>query len=284
MRIGSRWDASVLCLVLLLAAPAAAQVVEAARAALPVAVRSAGVLRIATSLQWPPYAYTSEAGAPEGIDIRLMKLLAEKLGLRPEVEDVKFPSIVPGVASGRYDVGVDQINITAERAKVVDFVPYSKDGMGLLVRKGATGIDVNAVCGRTLVLTQGSAQVGISEKLSATCVAAGQKAISFLYYPNSADTYLALANGRGDGFLIGKASGIYIAKGNDKLAMTEATLPDFVTISGIVVAKGNTAMQEALRLALEGALADGSYQRVLGEFGVPDAAVTVEQIRNPRPV
>ncbi|HYZ63722.1 MAG TPA: ABC transporter substrate-binding protein [Acetobacteraceae bacterium] len=283
MRIAARRGFLLLALSLLLARPAAAQVVEAARAALPASVRSAGVLKIATSLQWPPFAFTSEAGAPDGIDIRLMKLLAEKLGLRPEIEDVKFPSIVPGVASGRFDAGVDQINITAERAKVVDFVPYSKDGMGLLVRKGTTGVDVNDLCGRTLVLTQGSAQVGIAEKLSAKCVAAGQKAIAFLFYPNSADTYLALANGRGDGFLIGKASGVYIAKGNDKLSMTEATLPDFLTVSGIVVGKGNTAMAEALRLALESAVADGSYQKILDAFGVPDGALTVEQIRNPRP-
>ncbi|GAC1345102.1 MAG: hypothetical protein NVSMB18_24080 [Acetobacteraceae bacterium] len=175
---------------------ARAQVVETARSALPPSVVSLGALRVATSLQWPPFAYKTDAGAADGIDIRLMKLLAEKLGLRPEIEDVKFPSIVPGVASGRYDAGVDQINITAERAKVVDFVPYSKDGMGLLVRRGTSGVDVNDLCGRTLVLTQGSAQVGVAETLSAKCTAAGKTPISFLYYPNSADTYLALANGR----------------------------------------------------------------------------------------
>jgi len=286
MRILERRKLLLLGLALLLGGPgpARAQVVDPARAALPAPVRTAGVLRVATSLQWPPFAFTSEAGTPDGIDIRLMRLLAEKLGLRPEIEDVKFPSIVPGVSSGRFDAGVDQINITAERSKVVDFVPYSQDGMGLLVRKGTTGVDVNDLCGRTLVLTQGSAQVGIAEKLSAKCVAAGQKPIAFLMYPNSADTYLALANGRGDGFLIGKASGVYIAKGNDKLAMTDATLPDFLTISGIVVAKGNTAMLEALRLALESALADGSYRKILNDFGVPDGVLTLEQIRNPPPV
>ena len=276
----------MLGLAVLLGAPAlaAAQTVEAARAALPEPVRAAGVLRVATSLQWPPFAYVSAAGAPDGIDIRLMKLLAEKLGLRPEIEDVKFPSIVPGVANGRFDAGVDQINITAERAKVVDFVPYSKDGMGLLVRKGSAGIDVNAVCGRTLVLTQGSAQVGIADKLSAKCVAAGQKPIASLLYPNSADTYLALANGRGNGFLTGRAVGVYIAENNDKLAMTDATLPGLVSVSGIVVAKGNTAMRDALRLALEAAVADGSYQNILAEFQVPDEALDIEQIRNPPPI
>jgi len=263
---------------------AAEQVVEAARAALPESVRASGVLKVATSLQWPPYAFTSDAGTADGIDIRLVRLLAEKLGLRAQIEDVKFPAIVPGVSSGRYDVGLNQINITAERAKIVDFVPYSQDGMGLLIRRGTPALDVNDLCGHTLDLTQGSAQVGVAERLSADCEKAGKKAITFQMYPNSADTYLALANGRGDGFMIGRASGVYIAQKNDKLEMTKPILANFNTISGIVIAKGNKPMQDAIRLALEAALQDGSYQRILNEFGVPDGALTLEQIRNPPPV
>jgi len=273
----------LLALCAFLAHPAQAQVVEAARAALPEAVRAAGALRVATSTQWPPFAYQSENGEPDGIDIRLVRLLAGKLGLRPAIEDVKFPAIVPGVSNGRYDVGLNQINITAERAKAVDFLPYSQDGLGLLVRRGVAGVDVNNLCGRTLVLTQGSAQVAIAERLSTGCKERGEMGIAFLFFPNSADTYLALANGRGDGFLIGKASGTYIAKGNDKLDMTATTLSGLNTVSGIVIAKGNTALHEGLRLALESALADGSYAKVMADFGVPDGALTVEQIRNPAP-
>lgn len=262
---------------------AAGQVVEAARAALPDSVRAAGVLKVATSLQWPPFAFTSDAGTPDGIDVRLIRLLAEKMGLRAEIEDVKFPTIVPDVSSGRFDVGLNQINITAERGKIVDFVPYSQDGMGLLVRKGTTGMHVNDLCGHVLVLTQGSAQVAIAERLSGDCVKAGKKAIAFQFYPNSADTYLALANGRGDGFMVGRASGVYIAQKNDKLEMTQGVLAGLNTISGIVIAKGNTALHEALRLALETALADGSYKKIMVDFGVPDGALTIEQIRNPPP-
>lgn len=282
------WAALALGLGGLLGSPGPSRaeppVVEAARAALPESTRASGVLKVATSLQWPPFGYAAEGGGPEGIDIRLMRLLAEKLGLRAEFEDVRFPTIVPGVASGRYDAGVNQIGITAERLAAVDFVAYFNSAFSLLVRKGAaTGIDVNHLCGRTLVLTRGSAQVAVAEQLSAACVKANDQPIQFLLYPNSADTYLALANGRGDGFMASKAVGIYIARSNDKLEMTTATLPDQVSTSGIVVAKGNRTLQDALRLALESGIADGSYVRILTEFGVPDGAVTVDQIRNPSP-
>ncbi len=195
--------------LMIIASPASAQtVVDAARAALPEATRASGVLKVATSLQWPPFAFAAPGGGPDGIDIRLVRLLAAKLGLRPGFDDIKFPSIVPGVAAGRYDIGVDQIGHTEERAKVAGFVDYYASGYGLLVRQGsASGLDVNHLCGRTLAVTQGSAQVAVAAQLSANCVKAGEAAIATLIFPDSADTYLAVANGRGDGFLADRRHG-----------------------------------------------------------------------------
>jgi polar amino acid transport system substrate-binding protein len=224
--------------------------------------------------------FKSASGKPDGLDIRLVALLARKLGLTAQFHEVKFPAIVPGVAVGRFDVGVNQIGVTAERQKVVAFVPYYNSGYGLLVRHGVTGVDINHLCGRTLVLTQGSAQVADAETLSEACVKAGQKETHFLFYPDSADTYLALANGRGDGFLTDRAVGVYIASKNDKLAIATGVLPGMTTVSGIVVGKDNDAMHKALLLALEAAVSDGSYQAIMNAFGVPNGALTATQIRD----
>lgn len=188
---------------------------------------------------------------------------------------------MPGVTTARFDIGVDQIGVTPERLRVVDFVKYYNSGYGLLVRKGMSGIDVDHLCGHTLVLTQGSAQVSVVEQLSAACVKAGQKPIASQLFPNSADTYLALANGRGDGFLADHAVGAYIARGNDKLTMSSGSLPGRNLIAGIVVARGNDRLRDALRLALESAIADGSYGKILSDFGASEGALTLEQIRAP---
>jgi polar amino acid transport system substrate-binding protein len=262
-------------------APSRAQAtVDAARAALPEAIRSAGVLKTATSYQWPPFASKGENGEPDGIDIRLIKLLSAKLGLKPVFEDMKFPAIVPSVSNGRYDVGVNQMATTPERRKVVDFVPYINTGFGLLVRRGSTALDVNHLCGRSLSLTQGSSQVAVAERLSARCKQAGEPEIATLFFPNSADTYLAVSNGRGDGFITGTAVGVYIAGKNANLEMTPKLLEGARETAGIVIGKGNAALHEALRLAMESALADGSYAQILSDFGVPDAAVTRDQLRD----
>ena len=257
-----------------------AQVVDsAARAALPEKNKQSGTLEVATSLQWPPFDFKSEAGVPDGIDIRLVTSLAKRLGLTAKFTDVKFPAIVPGVANGRFDIGVDQLSQTPERQKVVQFVVYFGSALGLLVRHGETRLSVNNLCGHTLALTQGSSQVAVAQQLSDQCTAAGKKAIGMMYYPDSADTYLAVANGRGDGFLTDQAVGVYIARHNDKLSMTSGTLKDRRSLAGIVVAKDNTQLANALRLVLLDMMHDGEYQKLLAEYGVADAGLRPSEVQ-----
>jgi polar amino acid transport system substrate-binding protein len=188
---------------------------------------------------------------------------------------------VPGVANGRYDIGINEIAITGERLKVADLVPYYKANLGLLVQKGRKDVSADDLCGRTLALTQGSMQVSVAEKISAACVAAGKPEVKSVFFPDSADTYLAVANGRGDGFLTDVAVGVYTAKSNPKLEISPGVLPGTANVSGIVVKKGSADLYRALQLALEAAVADGSYAALLKEFGADSGALTVDEIRNP---
>jgi polar amino acid transport system substrate-binding protein len=272
----------IVALLALLFAPtlAAAQsaVDPAARDALPEKLRQSGTLEIATSLQWPPFDFSGEDGAPDGLDIRLVKALAGKLGLAANFTDVKFPAIVPGVSTGRFDIGVDEIADTAERRKAAQFVRYYKGGLGLLVQQGAAGIDPNHLCGRSVALTQGSFQVSVAERLSTACAAAGEKPIAQIFFPDSADTYLAVANARADAFMTDRAVGIYIAKHNGKLSALEGIVNGTDNVSGIVVAKDNDALAGALKLALKSMIQDGSYQAVLSMYGVPESAVTAAEV------
>jgi polar amino acid transport system substrate-binding protein len=264
----------------LLSLTAHAQGVDpAARAALPDKNRQSGTLEVATSLQWPPFDFKSASEQPDGIDIRLVTSLAKRLGLTPKFTDVKFPAIVPGVATGRFDIGVDQLAETPERQKVAQFVDYYASSLGLLVRHGETGMSVTDLCGHTLALTQGSSQVAVAQHLSEQCTSAGKKPIAMLYYPDSADTYLAVANGRGDGFLTDQAVGVYIARHNDKLTMAPGTLKDTRSLAGIVIAKDNTQLAKAIRLALLDMMHDGEYQKLLADYGVADAAVSPGEVQ-----
>jgi polar amino acid transport system substrate-binding protein len=281
VRLGVMLCLAVFGLAAATSAAAATEIVKAARDALPEVVKSAGTLRMATALQWPPFGYKNDNGDAEGIDIDLITLIAEKLGLKLELTDVKFPSIIPGVTTGRFDVGMNQLALTPERQAVAQFVAYIRSSLGLLVRRGVTDVDVHHLCGRTLALTQGSSQIAVAERLSDDCVKAGKPAIGFLYYPTSSDSFLAVSNGRGDGFLTGLAIGKYIATHDDKLQMTTATLPETSALAGIVIAKDNDQLAKAVQLALESAIEDGSYAKILQKYGAEDGALNIAEVRDP---
>jgi polar amino acid transport system substrate-binding protein len=268
---------SVACV---LSAASWAQGVDATvRTALPEKNQQSGTLEVATSLQWPPFDFKTDDGKPDGLDIRLVTALAARMGLKPNFTDVKFPAIVPGVQTGRFDIGVDQLGVTPERRKIVQFVPYYRGGLGLLVREDNHGLSVSQLCGLTLALTQGSSQVAVAQRQSEQCVAAGKKPISFQYFPDSADTYMAVANGRGDGFLTDRAVGVYVAQHNGKLTMTEGMLPGTEDYAGIVIGKDNDKLATAIRLALVGMVRDGSYQKLLNDYGVGSAALSLAEVQ-----
>ncbi|MBV9735268.1 MAG: hypothetical protein JO209_05115, partial [Acidisphaera sp.] len=52
------------------------------------------------------------------------------------------------------------------------------------------------------------------------------------------------------------------------------TLQGTVDFSGIVLAKDNAALANAVRLALVSLMQDGSYQKILEGFGIGEDALT----------
>jgi len=265
------------------ASQAAAQspaVSEAARAALPAKMREEGTLRVATALQWAPFAYRSEKDEAVGIDISLMKVIAAKLGLKFTFDDLKFPAIIPGVTSGRYHVGVDQLSMSPERLAAVDMIPYFDATSVLLVQTGKTPPDLANLCGLTFVVTQGSVQVSQLNQLSEACVARNAKPITQQLYPSSAETLLAVANGRGDAFLTAGPQGVYISRVNPKVTLVKGEVPNVQRQpAGIALEKGNAALRKAIALALLSAMEDGSYKAILEEFGVASSAVSIDLVR-----
>lgn len=98
---------------------------------------SAGVLKIATNATFPPYEFY-EQGEIRGIDIDLAKAVADRLGLRPVIEDMEFDAIIGAVQSGKADIGVAGMTVTPDRLKNIDFsVSYTTSKQVLIVRAAA---------------------------------------------------------------------------------------------------------------------------------------------------
>lgn len=245
---------------------------QAARGMLPAAVRASGTLKIATSLEWPPFDYETSSGAPTGIDIKLEEAIAKLLGLRPVITNLAFPAIVPGVADGRFDIGADELEDLPSREQQVTFVNYYRAGLAVLVRKGTTGISNTNLCGVTLALTTGSSQITNANAISKQCVADGKPPIHEVFFPDSAVTILGVVDGRAQAFMTDNAVGLYTTETTDKsLKVLPGTIPGSTALSGIIVKKGNTGLIRAVQAALDELIKDGQYQAIMKAFGIGPA-------------
>ena len=80
------------------------------------AIKASGKLTVYTEAGFAPYEFVYE-NEIVGVDIEIMKKVADKLGVELVVEDVNFDSITGAVKSGKADAGAAGMTITAENYK-----------------------------------------------------------------------------------------------------------------------------------------------------------------------
>lgn len=97
---------------------------------------SNGVLTMATNVGFPPYEYY-ENGKATGIDIDIATAIANKLGMKLEVNDMEFDSIIIAVQSGKAMVGIAGMTVTEDRLKNIDFTDsYTTSKQVIIVKTG----------------------------------------------------------------------------------------------------------------------------------------------------
>ena len=130
---------------LLVTACAAALAVTAAAGAQPSAVptKKSGKLIVGFDVPAPGFWNGRATGTtiknPSGFEYSLSQAIAKKLGIS-NVQDLRAPfGGLFSPAPKKYDFALEEVTITAARAKVVSFsAPYFDANQGVLIRKGLT--------------------------------------------------------------------------------------------------------------------------------------------------
>ncbi|MBP5090462.1 transporter substrate-binding domain-containing protein, partial [Pseudomonas chlororaphis] len=98
-------------------------------------VNDRGELRIALEANTPPFNFKDD-GKLTGFEVELGQLLARELDVRADFVVTDAADLLPGVESGRYDIAINHIAMTAELKDRFDFSePYSYSSAQLIVRK-----------------------------------------------------------------------------------------------------------------------------------------------------
>ena len=93
----------------------------------------AGKLVICSDIPYPPQEFFDDSGNPVGSDIEIGQEIAARLGLAPQIENSVFDTIIAAVTSGKCDIIISAQNITADRVKQVDMIPYFQAGQSFVV-------------------------------------------------------------------------------------------------------------------------------------------------------
>lgn len=243
-----------------------------AAALLPQNIKSKGTLTVAMDASYAPFEFfASDNTTITGLDVDLSSALAQTLGLKVEHVNAGFDTILPGLASGKYDTGQSAFSETPEREKTTDFVTYLKAGSGIAVAPGnplGLKMDPTALCGRKVSAQKGSSQ-GIEQlpKISAECTAAGKEPVTIQLYPSQDQANLALTSGRADAVMADSISLAYQGKVNKQfeLAPGEDYSPAPI---GIALPKGSP-LTPALKAAMAVLIADGTLAKITQNWGVP---------------
>jgi polar amino acid transport system substrate-binding protein len=95
---------------------------SAIAATVPPSVKSKGTLNVALDATYPPDEFIAPNGSTIiGMDADLATALTQVLGLKAKLVNATFSTIIPGIQSGKYDLGASSFTDTIARQRVVDF-------------------------------------------------------------------------------------------------------------------------------------------------------------------
>lgn len=98
-------------------------------------IKERGYITVAMEGTWAPWTYHDEDDNLVGFDVEVAKAVADELGVDVQYQEGEWDGLLAGVQSGRYDIMVNGVGYTEERAQAYTFSdPYCYNKTALIVR------------------------------------------------------------------------------------------------------------------------------------------------------
>jgi len=215
-----------------------------------------------------PHAMPKMGGGVEGFNIDLMMEIGRQMGRKVEIMAAEFSGLIPAMNAKSIDFVGAPTTATPERAANLLFSEgYLNTYYQFLVPAGKPDLKTLAdLKGKTISSNKGSAY---DKWLADNAVQYGFK---YEAYPTNTDAIQAVMSGRADAQLGGNTGAAYAALRNPgKLLMTTLKV-DQGLVWAAVFRKDDTAMRNAVDVAIECLKADGTIARLSEKwFGVKPA-------------
>lgn len=233
-------------------------------------------LVMATNASFPPYEYKDDNDGFAGIDIEIAGLIADKLGMELEIMDVEFGSIIGGVQSGKFDMGMAGMTVTDERLQSVNFSTSYANGIQSVIVKADseyasfedfyTGFDAE---GNPTGVKEGI-KIGVQQDTTGDIYSSDKPANwgfgeeNVIRYKTGNEAVMALASGKITAVIIDNepAKSYVAATEGLKILEGEYANEDYA----ICIAKENTELLEKVNKALKELTDAGEIKTIVDKY------------------
>ena len=217
-------------------------------------VKAAGKLVVATSPDFPPFE-NLEGGEVVGIEVDIMKLVCEQLGVTLEIKEIPFDSVLPGIKTGKYDCGMSGISVTPKRAKSVLFTDAYCLAAQCIVVKADSTIETKADLDGKKV----SVQTGTTA--DAGCTDAGYDVQAFAA---NADAKAALTTGKVDAWVVDNLTAQQMVEDGDGLVILDEKMTE--EPYAFAFAFGSEDLVAEIDAILNKLIADGTVESIFAKY------------------
>ena len=221
-------------------------------------------LVMATNAAFPPYEF-KDGDNFAGIDVEVAQKIAEKLDMTLEIKDVEFGSIIGGVQTGKFDMGMAGITVNEERLQSVNFTEsYATGVQVVIVKEGSSIKSLDDLKG------DGSMKIGVQQDTTGDIYASdtvengGYGEDNVIRYKTGADAVQALNSDKVQAVIIDNEPAKSFVAANKGLTILDAewAVEDYA----IAVSKDNPQLLEDINKALAELKADGTLDKIIDKY------------------
>jgi polar amino acid transport system substrate-binding protein len=242
---------------------------------LPAKVRTAKKIVVGTDASYAPSEFLAADGKTvQGFDIDLFRAVAQKFGVDVQFVSSNFDSIITGVTTGKYDVGVSSFTINDKRKQQAAMVSYYTAGTQWATQKGnPQKVNPDDACGLKVAVQTGTTQADDDLPVrQAACKKAGKPAIKVQSYTGQDEATAAVGSKKADAMLADSPVAAYAVKQTNGTLELVGKVYDSAPY-GYVLPKDETEFATAITEALKSLKTDGTYDKVLKNWGVETGAI-----------
>lgn len=211
-------------------------------------------LVVATSPDFPPFE-SLEGSEVVGIEVDILKKVAEKMGMELDLQQMDFDSVIPGVQAGKFDLGMSGITVTDKRKENVDFSSvYFMAAQAIVVTADSGIIGKADLEGKKVSIQTGTT----AEEY---CMGNGYEVLAFTA---NNDAAAALTAGKVDAWVVDNEVALAMAP---ELGLT--VLDEAMTSEPYAFAfQKGSELVAPFNEALDALLADGTVEQIFQQYGV----------------